>query len=760
MLNINSTHKRIYIFIISLLILLGFSVCNTDPNDGDKNDPDPPPVVTPDGKTYLKINNTTEYAVNVYITDPPLYTQVPETIWRVEKESSAQHELQPGETVLYFEYLIPVGSMIIPFYSKSTTHVKRPVLEKGKETTQDVPALGSARTDSAFVLIRNISGDTIWLQQSLYTRNPYGASVREILPHSDAIYVFDNVNSLSNCTIGDNTRRDFPNTSLENGKVYTFIYDGKSEPGLFLVEHFDPAMAKNIWNIPFRSGENRYLTVGFFAPRAEPANGYLILGNMNATSDPQYLYNGYIKSSPYFAHITRDGNVTEKIIPFANPANQSLITSFVEDAGKYVFLGQQRHIGDNKPFIMSLGTNFAPGFYYDGFDSDIDSDNEYMDAWDHVGKVVLMQEGKYGVLFGIKYKNIVRDTPYLAVVTQTSFDRAVHRELWRSPDSEDAVYKDMIYDKENNRFLVLVQVWEPGDVNYLKVYAINADTTSGSYEFCHSFDRKYQYIKILKAGTGYYLCGSYKNVLGKYEGILDKLNLGTGASEWNEPVRFPSVDNIGNVKIRNIFEDNGRFILSGMSNATYADDQYDYQNGKPWICAFDIASSKKIWEQCYTDSEYHNYIVFSSYSNGIGSYILELYNRVVKTSILVSTDLMGLPAGENRNPLPYQPREVLKDEEQEFADIINFNTEIVPLTDVTVTPPVLQIPKGQSGTFTVNGTYSSYEWYLDGILEASSSRTYTLQTSSLAPGVYTVAVVVKTSTSERRSGSYTVWIIN
>jgi hypothetical protein len=761
MLNINNIHIRKCVFIICLLTILGFSACKDEPDENSGEKTNPAPVDTQDGKTYLKINNTTEYAVNVYINDPPLYSLVPDTIWRVEKRNTAQRELQSGEVVLYFEYLIPVGSTIIPYYSKNTTHVKKPILEKGKGTTQDVPALGSAQTDSAFVLIRNTSGDAIWLQQGIYTRNPYGALVREILPHSDAIYVFDNVNSLNNCTIGDITRRNLPNISLENGKIYTFIYDGESDPGLFLVEHFDPSMAKNIWNIPFSSQENRYLTTGFFAPRAEPANGYLLLGNINAKSEPQYLYNGYVKSSPYFAHITRDGNVTERIIPFANPANQNLITSFVEDAGKYVFLGQQYHNGNNKPFVMSIGTNFAPGFYYDGFNSDIDTDTEYMDAFYSTGKIVLIQNGKYGVLFGITDKNTWRNNAYLAIVTQSSFDRAAHQELWRSPDSEDAIYIDMIYDKENNRFLVLVQVWEP-DNTHLKIYAINADATTASpVEFIHSFDKKYQYTKILKVGNGYYLCGSYKNVLGKYEGILDKLNLGTGTSEWNEPVRFPSVDNMGNAKIWNIFEDNGRIILSGMSNATYADDSHDYQNGKPWICAFDIATSRKIWEQCYTDPKYHNYIVYSSYSNGIGSYILELYSRVVKTSVLISTDLMGRPAGEDKNPLPYQPREILMDVVQEFANVVNINAEITPLTDVSVTPPVLQLSKGQSGTFTVNSTYSSYVWYLDGILQSSNStRNYTLQTGSLDCGVYTVTVVVTTSTSERRSGSYTVRITN
>jgi hypothetical protein len=306
-------------------------------------------------------------------------------------------------------------------------------------------------------------------------------------------------------------------------------------------------------------------------------------------------------------------------------------------------------------------------------------------------------------------------------------------------------------------FIVIVNEYSPQENNVI----FFIDDKDGHEIFPRISQNNYYYSSIVKVNNDYYISGSYTNIFRRSEGILDKLNPNTGQLEWRtNPKRFPSVDGTGSSYIWNMLYDNGKLILSGVSNVT--DD--DIANCKPWLVAFNIVTQEKLWEQCYDDPEYNNFGIYSAYSNGIGSYVLELYNYDGSCeSLLISTDLMGGMTDKKSEPLPR--RRDLNYQLQEFASPGKFNVTIELLADVAVTPPSsLQISKGQTGTFTVNGTYVSYEWYLDGELITSGTtsgfRTFTLNTSDLNRGVYMVTVVVRTFTGVSRSGSYTVRISN
>ncbi|GBU28852.1 hypothetical protein R84B8_02414 [Treponema sp. R8-4-B8] len=223
--------KAIHI-LICLHVILAITACN---NDIESNNP------SKDWKTYLKINNDTEYAVNVYIDIPPLFDMAPENKWRIEKNSSAQKELQPtaqGEngTTLYFEYLIPIGSSTIPYYPFNVDFVKLIKLEKGNVNTLSVPSLEGLQLDfifpdSIFILIKNYSDNVIWLQRGIVTVNPYDASMRDIFPGTDALFIFDgNLVTLNNFTIGNTARWNFPSITLEKGYVYEFIINEETLP--------------------------------------------------------------------------------------------------------------------------------------------------------------------------------------------------------------------------------------------------------------------------------------------------------------------------------------------------------------------------------------------------------------------------------------------------------------------------------------------------------------------------------------------------
>jgi hypothetical protein len=742
-------------YFLPLGLLLLFAACQSPTNEENSGEPDP------GGKTYLQIVNNTIYTVNIYINDPPIYANAPDTLRQTPANDSAQWELQPtaagsnGDT-LYFEYLIPVGNITLPYYASNTENIKIKKLEAGMVNTQEVPPLINVSTESIFVLIRNDTGNAIWMQDGQYTKNPYGSTVRDIPAGESRVYVFDkNITSLSGFTIGDLTRKNFTGTSLQQGQVYSFIYNDQNNPALFLVEPFDPNMAKNIWSIPTSTVTGRYLTVGFFAPRPNPADGYLMLGNINFKR--AFVYQQAVKSAPYFVQIARNGIVSnERIIPLpvGVSLNQALFTSFIEESGKYVFLGQALNDTVNKPFIMSMTTGFMPNYYYDGFDSDLNSADQTLDVFSN-GSLVRTGNGKYGMLCHIYDETSKNYTVYVANIREKAFDEVEHEELWRSSVLTSATYCNMVYDETQDMYIVLTIEYSPGTEDVLNSVIFFIDAQTGVEKFPRISQNKFIYSSIEKSGTDYYVAGYYKNTLGSNEGILDKLVPATGQLLWSaNPKRFPAMDGSGNAGIWNILVDNGKLILSGFTNAT--DD--NLANCKPWLCAFDIASSQKIWEQCYTD--YNGYAIYSSYDNGIGSYLLEVYNYGEEgNSVLVSTDLLGRMTGDAITTLPESSS--LNYTLQEFASLRNVNAVITPLSDVNVTPPVLEITRPGTGVFTVNGTYASYAWYVDGVkITGATGNAYTLQTSAMTIGVHTVTAVVGTSGGEKRSGSYTVRVKN
>jgi hypothetical protein len=78
---------------------------------------------------------------------------------------------------------------------------------------------------------------------------------------------------------------------------------------------------------------------------------------------------------------------------------------------------------------------------------------------------------------------------------------------------------------------------------------------------------------------------------------------------------------------------------------------------------------------------------------------------------------------------------------------------LAPQNDVSVSAQSTTILQGESGTFTVPGTYASYQWYLDGTdISAATVASYIMNTTLMTPKLYELSVVVVTDGDERFSG--------
>ena len=729
--------KIIFVF----LVIFYFTTCSEPSKSGSQE--------SSDGRTYLSIVNNTPYAVNVYINDPPIYSMVEDTIRNVPAGSSQQWELQPtlegnnGET-LYFEYLIPIGSTVIPTYPNNAEYVKVKKLQAGMVNTQEVPVLSSVQTNSIFVLVTNNSNDSIWFQQGIYTRKPYGYSENSILPGDDAIFVFDDISSLSNCTIGSLTRHNFPNTPLTKGNVYSFRYDGRRAPALLLIEPFDPDMQTHIWTIPTYVEpitQGRLFTVGLLSSRHNPkTNGYILAGRVSFNLDSIYYPHIY-GSIPYLGMITPTGTITERRISLKQNPSGMYIRDFIEDSSELIYTGQVFYDGyPGFPFILGTDSNGTENFYYENFVEDLGSASEI-----HGYKLAKWGYGSFAIGCNLwEYTNDWHTQIYIAKVSKTSWDKVTHAEFWKSPLNDNAKIVDLIYD-QNHNIIVVVAETNTGSA----VYFIDADTGSIKYNTVKIND--YWINGFFSVGDQYYIAGAYIGI--RDRAFITTINVITGSVNTMNPWLIDPVGHTsGAAGIYNVLlESDGNLILAG-----WCQEYSGISKIKPWLIKYNLNEREIIWEQIYNDHE--GYYIYSIHNNAIGSYLLEIFNETNYHSYLISTDLLGKMSSSN--VLSTLPRN---------ANLFNvpapgtpsLGISLTPLVDAALsTPAVLTIPKGQTGTITVQGSWTSYQWFIDGSLVSGSSSNYQFNSQGRDVGIYTVTVVVTNSQQEKRSASCKVTVRN
>jgi hypothetical protein len=80
-------------------------------------------------------------------------------------------------------------------------------------------------------------------------------------------------------------------------------------------------------------------------------------------------------------------------------------------------------------------------------------------------------------------------------------------------------------------------------------------------------------------------------------------------------------------------------------------------------------------------------------------------------------------------------------------------------TDISISVPSVALTSGESYIFTTSGSYSSYQWYLNGAaIGGAVTANYTLATASMKLGVYELSVIAGNSAGEKYSGRCVVTI--
>jgi hypothetical protein len=727
------------------LLLCGCPSPSSDP------DPiiDPDPAPSEDGKTYVIFSNSTEYRVNVYIASPPTEDSVP--FAEVQAGSTAeQWEIAPSQTDVgdpfYFEYIVPLSDTIqLPYYHQENVKIRK--ILKEQKNTITVDDLHFISTDSVFLVIQNKASDPIWLARGGSPQYPVGFehedATRNIEAGETAVYRFTSLMDLNNLSIRHNTAtKPLPQYTCEANQIYLIRYE-QNTPALFQVQSFDPAMADKIWSITTGSATGQHLVMGLLAPRLNPADGYLALGRI--TYSPDTVLDDNVQSKGYFAAISQEGNIiTEKFVTLKDNPMKVNFRRFIEYPDEFVFYGQVYYDDSwGKPFVWSTDkTGTRTNYYNADFTDDIDPDTENM----YSGRMAKKNDNVYAAGGSIWNSDREMYSSFITEVTKTDFDTVSQELLWRS--TEDADMCDLIYDQNTNRYIVAAfdwdSSWEEVDKSYL--YIINADT--GEEMVKQEFDGRYIINAFAAYGGSYYATGAYVNA-GYMQGFLRKINPSTGAFEWSAPVFF-DYNGTADTAIHFLTIDGSKLVLGGWADI-YDDDE---DTGTlPYLLAFDVNARTTLWEQVYKDIWQSQ--VYSVNPNGIGSYIVEFYSDETYMSRLVSTGLMGELNTNRKSPIPNNPSLTVITPSQ-VAPRIRIN----PLEDAEVDVTEVEIEKGESRNITVTGTYSAYEWYLDGVKQVGTGSSYSIATGSMAPGVHTLTVVVTDSAGGKRSASCRITVTN
>jgi uncharacterized repeat protein (TIGR02543 family) len=697
MVNFSNGFRISGLFLIIFLFLFGLFSC---PNDIDQN-PEPEQNLT--GKTYLKIVNNTGFGVNIYINDPPLYDAPAETIRHVRAGGSQQWELQPtaagsnGDTI-YFEYLIPLGSVTIPHYNSANFRMIK-IVGNGINTLE-VPALTNSNTTSKFLVIENDSDTDIWVQDGLFTVRPYDQQNREILAGENGVFVLPQTTTiLSNYTVGGAiNRRNIPATTVQPGIIYVFKYDVNSV-SLYSENHFNFNDRRKIWSIPTSTSPGQYLLMGKQKLRRNPNDGIVIVGTLQY--DLEILGN----SAAYFALLNQYGEVTrERTFSLQGSSRVRFDEIHERQNGDFLISYIADYNADtddyfSKTFLMCMtpdGTTRWQLDFSESLSSDFDPDNcelriRYIVEKDNKTFAIGAEfwDGDYSASFVTEVKENVAGNG-------ASFSWPQH---YISDFADFRYCTGLVYNSALDAYITVDIFNDNGQLEGIYRVFRAADGSIIKQNAAKEYER-FDFVGISQVGDKYYIFGEYLDINGEYSASILRFNADMTIDTGFDPILIHTDD--GDAYFWSCDSDDKKVVFAGTIAVSGKDEV-------PWTYAIDRNTGVKLWENIYKDLDYN--IVWNVEINSIGTLQLELFDKEhTESSLIASTDLLGRISGEIKASIPRNPSLTVTIPSVTVTYNINGGTGTTPAAQ-TVTAGNSVTLAGGSG-FTRSG-YTFVGWNTD-----------------------------------------------
>ena len=615
--------SKIFLFFATLFCLSFFSCNNVDSADEglELQNAD-------DGKTYLQVNNNSQFDINVYFQSPS-YADPWATI---KVGESAKKEIAASSTNagdgIYIQYLYPIGNIVIPYYDVNNTaciQVKQ-ILEKQVNSIKVSP-LSSLTMDTKYLIVKNESDADITLYDGTSPVVPLYQEKYWITSGNYRIYEVNSksgansISSLENCKLGNGiVNKALGIKKMEQGNIYTVRYSNTSVD-LISVTPIDITAKEKIWKIPLSQTTGKYLTADKFSVRENSSDGYFFTGQLSYNTDFRNE-----KSEPYLAEISPRGEVSDWLLSLKDSPNAVKSNQVIEKNGMRIVAGE-KYTSSGKKVPLIYGDNGCD-FYIEPTIEDFYRFTSIIYKGGQVFSLLFELEGDAEIGFGI------------LELTVKSFSEAEGKIVYS--DKTGLYVWDFLY--ANSEYIVLVQ--EDSDDNSVsdksKLLFINDnDFTISETKILGIY--LFNSIACSNDGKTAFMSGSYKDSkTGKDVASFIKFDLENRTLSNNGiPKSFPATENNLNSNFNCLSIKNNEVFFAGYIDRGYIDDKDEYTLGYPYLVSYDADSDKINWSQIYNDKAYAGFEIFSCYLSAIGTPLIEIYNFNTDMSYLASCGLLG-----------------------------------------------------------------------------------------------------------------------
>ncbi len=601
------------------------------------------------GSTAVTFRNNSAYDVNVYIGINPYYGTAAFT---VGKGDAVSRNVIPSESVIgdtfYIEYLIPIGEQIFPYWPmRADVGYKTMLLSETDANELTIDSLTECPTNDSYILLENKTTSDIYVNRKAgdagFRVNPYGQpEIYNIPRNGSAVYEISEESQTLKPSQVQSLRivrnvfneqvlpKPLDNTAPEPGMIYTVTVTNESAV-LKSVTPFDIDLQNQIWEIDC----DPYI-VNCICRSQSVDGGTVLFGSKMADGLFSNVLDRYGKQ--HSACVIPMSGLRTK----AADSRQCFVYDGLENEdGTIVLLADIVYDGDVTDDVYLLCYDPADKAFRWAYPlAECVGDAELLIRWSCQATVIRRSPNVYAV--GCASVRDGRMHRFFAEFDCTNADN-IHVRSYCSPDSTDvsdntetmfcSVYYDSVhgeyiavgYDKFNPDYPI-------GQTHYGVIYRIYADAsddltadTVASYDNCLFFG-------IDGHQDDYYICGEAM-LTGK---ILQGCYLSSSMVAENvAPRTCPSVNTHCWYNQISLFDD--KIICCGQSSADFSGTA----DSVPIVTAFDLDDSI-IWENTsfdgWTEAD-------SCFPNGIGSYIIELYDAHSERSAIVSADLMGRNTG-------------------------------------------------------------------------------------------------------------------
>ena len=614
------------IFLLFNILLLFFSACSFNNEDKQQKpvEQNQPNENGEENSTRIEFSNKTDFLVKIY-SDSLHQNKLAEIESNDKKVFQAEY-LRTG-TAFYLDYYLIVNGLRIK-YGDGTSIVQ---LKENDCIKAEIPMLQNSYNNYIVIGLNNLSKSGIELMQS--TRICFKDDGTSILNEKETCYfLFSGELNISELKINDNGNMFVFSDSLElefeKSNIYSFEYAGDGKLALRSKVSFNPSINSRIWKIPLSQDTGKCLTADKFKPRNKSSDGYYFTGQISYNKDFRNK-----ESIPYYAEISPDGTVKDKIQRFDDNIDYLKTDQYLEYDGSFIACGTKysSDIGKKQLFIYGDG---EADFY-------ITPD---LEKFSYINSLIHKVENVFSILIDTQTEN--SSGLYIYEFTMESFNKVTGKVVY---SAEGIFPSDLLY---YNGSYILLGTKDENDSSISVIDFINGASydTEG-----HSEIEGYllESLSLSNELSRAFATGSfYQERRGIDVATFAEIDLKNKCfiNSQKKPLTFVSKDESKHSSFISSYIKNNELWLSG-----YSDEEID--NGEllgkchPLLVIYDINKNKVRLELHYDDME--GYKIFSCFVSAIGTPLVEFYNMTTGMSYLASCGLLGeLP----EKTLPALPR--------------------------------------------------------------------------------------------------------